>query len=84
MQFKKGKVIEALLTTDHGRAQVLNDLLEFKYGFKGLRLEIGTLSATTPYILSYLSSNTAFIGIYEGGIVLWVNEKGKEIKTRTI
>ena len=82
LQFKQGKVVEALLTADHGRAQALNDLLEFKYGFKGLSPEIGTLSTTTPDILSYLPSNTAFIGINEGGIVLWVNEKGKEIKTR--
>ena len=75
----QGEVIEALVTADHGRAQALNDLLEFKYG---LLPDIGTLSLTTPDILSYLPSNTVFIGINEGGIVLWVNEKGKEIKTR--
>ena len=52
------------------------------YGLKGLRLEIGTLSATTPDDLGYLPSNTAFIGINEEGIFFWVNEKGKGIKTR--
>ena len=82
LQFKEGKVVEALVTADHGRAQALNDLLAFKYGFKGLLSDIGTLSVTTPGILSYLPSNTVFIGINEGEIVLWVNEKGKEIKTR--
>ena len=82
LQFKEGKVIEALLTADHGRAQALNDLLEFKYGLKGLRPEIGTLSARPSDFPSYLPSNTVFIGINEGGIVLWVSEKGKEIKTR--
>ena len=82
LQFKQGKVVEALLTADRGRAQALNDLLEFKYGFKELFPEIGTLSVTTSDILLYLPSNTAFIGINEGGIVLWVNEKGQEIKTR--
>ena len=82
LQFMQGKVIEALVTADHGRAQALNDLLAFKYGLKGLLPDIGTLSVTTPDILSYLPSNTVFIGINEGGIVLWVNEKGKEIKTR--
>ncbi|CAH3196420.1 unnamed protein product, partial [Porites evermanni] len=82
LQFKQDKVVEALLTADHGRAQALNDLLGFKYGFKGLRPEIGTPSATTPDILSYLPPNTAFIGINKEGIVLWVNEKGNEIKTR--
>ena len=81
MQFKQGNIVEALLTADHGRAQALTDLLEFKYGFNVLRPEIGTLS-TTPDILSYLPSNTAFIGINEGGIVLWVNDKGNEIKAR--
>ena len=82
LQFLQGNVVEALLTADHGRAQALNDLLEFKYGLKGLRPEIGTLSATTTDILSYLPPNTAFIGINDERIVLWVNEEGKEIKTR--
>ena len=82
LQFKQGKVIEALFTADHGRAQALNDLLEFKYGFKELLQDIGTLSVTPSDILSYLPSITAFIGINKGGIVLWVNEKGKEIKAR--
>ena len=82
LQFKEGKVIEALLTADQGRAGALNDLLEFKYGLKGLRPEIGTLSARPSDFASYLPSNTAFMGISEGGIVLWVNEKGNEIKTR--
>ena len=79
---EQGRVVEALLTADQGRAQALNDLLEFKYGFKGLPSEIGTLTLTTPDIRSYLPSNTAFIGINEGGIVLWVNEEGNEIKSR--
>ena len=82
LHFKQGRVVEALFTADLGRAEALNDLLEFKYGLKGLRPEVGTLSATTLDILSYLPQNTFFIGINEDGIVLWVNEKGNEIKTR--
>ena len=82
LQFKEGKVIEALLTADQGRAQALNDLLELKYGLKGLCPEIGTLCARPSDFASYLPPNTAFMGISEGGIVLWVNEKGNEIKTR--
>ena len=82
LQCKEGEVIEALLTADQGRAQALNDLLEFKYGLKGLRPEIWTLCARPSDFASYLPSNTAFIGINEGGIVLWIHEKGKEIKTR--
>ena len=82
LQFKEGKVIEALLTADQGRAQALNDLLEFKYGLKGLRPEIGTFCARPSDFASYLPPNTAFMGITEGGIVFWVNEKGNEIKTR--
>ena len=60
----------------------MNDLLEFNYGLKGLRPETGTLSARPSDFPSYLPSNTAFIGINEEGIVLWVSKKGKEIKTR--
>ena len=82
LQFKEGKVIEALLTADQGRAQALNDLLELKYCLKGLRPEIGTLCGRPSDFASYLPPNTAFMGISEGGIVLWVNEKGNEIKTR--
>ena len=82
LQFKEGKVIEALLTADQGRAQALNDHLEFKYGLKELRPEIGTLSARPSDFASYLPPNTVFMSISEGGIVFWVNEKGKEIKTR--
>ena len=82
LQFKEGKVIEALLTADQGRARALNDLLEFKYGLKGLRPEIGTLSARPSDFASYLPTNTAFMGISGRAIVLWVNEKGNEIKTR--
>ena len=82
LQLKKGKVVKALLTADQGRAQALDDLLESKYGLKGLRPEIETLSARPNDFLSYLPPNTAFMGISEGGIVLWVNEKGKEIKAR--
>ena len=82
LQLMQGKVDEALVTADHGRAQALKDLLEFKYGLKEVLPDIGTLSLTTSGILSYLPSITVFIGINKGGIVLWVNEKGKEIKTR--
>ena len=82
LQFMQGNVVEALLTADHGRAQALHDLLELKYGFNELLPDTGTLSVTSPDILSYLRSNTAFIGINEGGIVVWVNKRGKEIKTR--
>ena len=79
---KQGKVVEALLTADQGRAQALNDLLETKYGLEGSRQEIGTLTATTPEILNYLPSNTIFIGINEEGIIFWVNERGKEVRSR--
>ena len=82
LQLMQGKVDEALVTADHGRAQALKDLLEFKYGLKELLPDIGTLSLTTSDILSYLPSITAFIDMNKKGIVLWVNEKGTEIKTR--
>ena len=79
---KQGKVVDALLAADRGRAEALNDLLEIKYGFKGSRPEIGMLYANTSDIVSFLPVNTAFIGINEEGIVFWVNDKGKESKSR--
>ena len=82
LQLNLGEVIEALITAEQGRAQALNDLLEFKYGLKGLRPEIGTLCVRPGDFPTYLPPYTVFIGISEGGIVFWVNEKGKEIKTR--
>ena len=82
LHLTEGKVNRALLTADQGRAQALNDLLECKYRFKGLRTEIRSLSAGSSDFSSYLPPNTVFIGMTEGEIVLWVNEKGKEIKTR--
>ena len=78
---KQGKVVEALLTADQGRAQALHDLLQLKYGFKGSRSEMERLTATTPDIVNYLPSNTAFIGLNEGEIVFWVNKTGQEIKS---
>ena len=82
LHLTEGKVNRALLTADQGRAQALNDLLEFKYRFKGIRPEIRSLSAGSSDFSSYLPPNTVFIGMTEREIVLWVNEKGKEIKTR--
>ena len=76
---KQGRVVEALLTADQGRAEALNDLLEVKYGFKGLPPD---LYGNTSDILSFLPLNTVFIGFNKDGIVSWVNEKGKEIKSR--
>ena len=69
LQFKEGKVIEALLAADQGRAGALNDLLEFNYGLKGLRPEIGTLSARPidfasylPVTLKYCSASATLVG----------------------
>ena len=76
---KQDRVVEALLTADQGRAEALNDLLEVKYGFKGLPLDV---YANTSDILSFLPLNTVFIGFNKDGIVSWVNEKGKKIKSR--
>ena len=56
LQFKQGKVVEALLTADHGRAQALYDLLKFKYGFKGLSPEIATFPATSITIYNHLKN----------------------------
>ena len=61
LQFKEGKVIEALLTADQGRAQALNDILEFKYDLKGLRPEIGTLSERPSDFSTYLPDRKSVV-----------------------
>ena len=80
--FEKGKLVEALLAADKGRAQALNDLLELKYGIKGFCPEIETVTATSPEILNCLPENSVFIGLNEEEIVFWVNKNGKEIKSK--
>ena len=78
----QGKIVEALLCAEQGRAQALNDLMEFKYASKNTRAESCTEIKTITDIYSYLPSNTVFIAFENQGVYFWVLQKGKDVQLR--
>ena len=80
LMLKQGKVVEALLSAEQGRAQALNDLMEFKYTSKQYRAESGTELDTIADIL--IHSNTVFLALGEQEVIFWVLQKGKDVQLR--
>ena len=78
----QGRVVEALLSAEQGRAQALNDLMEFKYASKNTRAESCTEIKTITDIYSYLPSNTVFIALGNQEVLFWVLQKGKDVQLR--
>ena len=78
----QGKVVEALLSAEQGRAQALNDLMEFKYASKNTRAESCTEIKTITDIYSYPPSNTVFIALGNQEVFFWVLQKGKDVQLR--
>ena len=78
----QGKVVEALLSAEQGRAQALNDLMEFKYASKNTRAESCTEIKTITDIYSYLPSNTVFIALGNQAVIFWVLQRGKDVQLR--
>ena len=79
---KQGKIEEALLSAEQGRAQALNDLMEFKYASKNTQAESCTEIETITDILSYLPSDTVFIALEDREVIFWVYQKGKDVLLR--
>ena len=79
---RQGKIVEALLSAEQGRAQALNDLMELKYASKNPRAESCTEIKTITDIYSYLPSNTVFIALGNQGVIFWVLQKGKDVQLR--
>ena len=79
---KQGKIVEGLLSAEQGRAQALNDLMEFKYASINSRAESFTEIETIAAILSYLPSNTVFIALQEQEVIFWVYQEGKDVLLR--
>ena len=78
---KQGKFVEALLSAEQGRAQALNDLMEFKYASKNIQPESSTeIKLTITDIYSYLAPNTVFIALGNQGIIFWVLQRGKGVQ----
>ena len=78
----QGEVVKALLAAEEGRAQALNDLMEFKYASKNTRAESCTEIKTITDICSYLPSNTVFIALWNQKVVFWVLQRGKDVQLR--
>ena len=80
---KENKVEEALYSAEKGRAQALNDLMELNYAFEttdarqGVKKEI-----SLDELLSCVPSNTIFVAFEKKEIVIWVCQKGKDVKLR--
>ena len=80
---KQGKIVEALLRAEQGRAQALNDLMEFKYASKNTLVESCAEIETIGDILTGFSSNTVFLALEDQEVIFWVLQKGKDVQLRT-
>ena len=78
---KQGKIMEALLSAEQGRAQALNDLMEFKYASKQCPAE----SDTAIQVIAEFSgfpSTTVFLALKHQEVIFWVLQKGKDVQLR--
>ena len=79
---KQGKVVEALCAAEQGRAQALNDLMEFNYGFQATYQQLHAQQESIFDSFSFLPSIAVFIAIDEREIVFWVVQDGKDVELR--
>ena len=80
MLLKHGKVVEALLSVEHGRAQA--DLMKVKYGFQTTSAGLGTVKRNKSDKVSCLPPTTVFVASEEQEINFWLYEIGKDVKLR--
>jgi len=79
---RQGKVVEALIAAEQGRAQALNDLLDLHYGLETTHCKLNTGKESTFDSFSFLQSIAVFIAIDENGIFFWVFQDGKDVQLR--
>ena len=79
---RQDKIMEALLAAEQGRANALKDLLEFKYASENTRVEPGAEIETIADISSFLPCSTVFIALGHQVVILWVFQKGKDVRLR--
>ena len=82
--FKQGEVVEALLAVEEGRAQALRDLMELKYGSEEVHDPSHFADKSACLLLSCPSSNIVFTAAAKKGIVSWVIQNGKDVKSREV
>ena len=78
----QGKIMEALLSAEQGRAQALKDLLEFNFASQNTPVESGAEMKTMADISSFLPCSTVFIALESQEVILWVFQKGKDVHVR--
>ena len=75
-----GKVTEALISAEQGRAQSLKDLMALNYLFDA-NDAVQEKSAFNE-LSTHLPLNTIFMAIGEKELIFWVCQKGKEVELR--
>ena len=76
---KQGKVTEALVAAEQGRAQALKDLLEMKYGCDLGPSKSFDQQETLSNVLCTISSQIVFLAVFENTIFFWVCGKGQDV-----
>ena len=75
-----GKVTEALISAEQGRAQSLKDLMALNYLFDAN--DAVQEKSVFDELSSHLPLNTIFMAIGEKELIFWVCQKGKEVELR--
>ena len=78
-----GKINEALVAADHGRAQTLNDILLIQYGLASPS-SCGTFDSKEKriHLFTELSSQTIFLGLDGLRINIWFLRRGQKVLFR--
>ena len=79
---KQGKIGEALVAAEEGRAQSLADLMTSQYGFHEGQTEGKRLDEEEFGMLNNTSSSTVFLSVSENKINIWLVLKGKPVLHR--
>ena len=78
----EGKITEALISAEHGRAQGLKDLMALNYGLELNDAESDERDRTFNELSSHFPTNTIFMALGENELIFWVCQKGRAAELR--
>ena len=79
----EGKIIEALISAERGRAQGLKDLMALNYGLEVKDAESDEGDMITFFELSsHFPTNTIFMALGENELIFWVCQEGTALQLR--
>ena len=78
----EGKITEALISAEHGRAQGLKDLMALNYGLELNDAESNEGDRTFNELSSHFPTNTIFMALGESELIFWVCQKGRAVELR--